>query len=109
MRPVLGSLYPDAQGDHRPRRDRRAVSGGFAAAGSASLGPANDRRSKAGGALPNTMSAVFQPTMMAGASRLPGVMVGNTKESITLRVSVTNSYSRGDREFDQAPRNAFPK
>ena len=47
--------------------------------------------------------------MMAGASRLPGVMVGNTKESITLRVSVTNSYSRGDREFDQAPRNAFPK
>ena len=55
------------------------------------------------------MSAVFQPTMMAGASRLPGVMVGNTKESITLRVSVTNSYSRGDREFDQAPGNAFPK
>ena len=47
--------------------------------------------------------------MTAGASRLPGVVIGNTKDPITLRVSVTNSYSRGDREFDKAPRNAFPK
>ncbi len=54
------------------------------------------------------MTASFSSTMMAGASRLPGVMVENTKESITLRVSVTNSYSRGDREFDKAPAMLFP-
>ena len=61
------------------------------------------------GSLPNTLSATFSPILTAGASRLPEVVIGNTEEPITLRLSVANSTSRGDREFDKTPAMLFPK